>query len=123
MALTSAQRASVRLFMGWPSRWHQTSNELEQSMDALPGSPDDEATVVALLPKIADIDTRILAALGCAKVDTAGSVRLKADNGTKMLRSEGRRLVRQLASVLGCPVGTDHFSSSSGAFASHYVGP
>lgn len=114
MSLTDAQRATVRLYMGWPSRWHQTSNELEQSMSALDSSPDDEANVVALLPKIANIDTLLTKSLGGAKVEQAGSVKLKDDNGASILRKEGRRLVRQLSSVLGCPIGTDHFSSGRG---------
>lgn len=114
MALTDAQRATVRLYMGWPSRWHQTSNELEQAMSALDSSPEDLANVSAILPKIADIDERILKSLGCVKVAEADSVRLKDDNGLSLLRREGRRLVNQLSSVLGCPRGTDYFGSGRG---------
>jgi hypothetical protein len=114
VALTEAQRATVRLVMGWPSRWHQTSNELEQSMSALDSSPEDLARVLLILPKIADIDTRITAALGCVRVAEAGTVRMKDDNGLSLLRREGRRLVNQLSSELGCPKGTDYFGTGRG---------
>jgi hypothetical protein len=121
MALTEAQRAQTRLYMGWPSRFKQTSNELEQAMSALDVSPEDLLNVVALLPKIDNIDTLLTRSLSGAKVDQAGSVKLKGDNGASILRKEGRRLVRQLSSVLGCPVGTDHFSSGRGFAGSNML--
>ena len=123
MAFTEAQRATIRLYLGWPARFRSTHNELEQAMTAVGEVAEDSANLLAILPKIAAIDTRLASAMGGSKVDQAGSIILKADNGTSILRREGRRLVRQLSAILACPAGSDFFGTGRGVMGNNYVGP
>lgn len=113
MALTEAQKSSVRLFLGWPARFYQNS-PLEQAMDALGVATyaQDEAKLLAVLPKIEAIDAKITATLGhCLAMEQTDAVKFKADNGLGLLRREGRRLVKQLAAILDTPVASDYFGT------------
>lgn len=109
MALTGTQRASVRLYLGWPARFLQSS-PLEQAMDAVANQPDDEANIVALLPQVAAVDEKLTATITtCLRIARADSVEFKADNGIGLLVRQGRRLVGRISSILAVPIDRDYF--------------
>lgn len=114
--LTAGQRANVRLYTGWPARFHQTDSRLEQAMNAIDtlGNSDDPTftDLVALLAALADIDTRLTAAYPRIKALKLGSIDLPGTMEIGLLRSEGRRLAGRLASIMGVEIRHDVFSGN-----------
>jgi hypothetical protein len=123
MALTETQRAAVRLYLGWSARFHQFDSRLEQALDAVGSLPESAALITAsisstppgLLALLADLESRIRGAYGRLKAGKVGSIELNAGE-IGQLRSEGRRLVGQLATLLGVEVGSDPFGPGVGRF-------
>ena len=111
---TSAQKANIRLYLGWSARFHQMDSGLEQAMSAIEGEADDSThdQIVALLADIADIETRLTDAYGRLKAAKVGSIDLPGQTEVSVLRSEGRRFVAQLARILSVEVRGDPFSPS-----------
>lgn len=114
MALSSAQKASVRLYLGYSdgSRGGGGS-DLEGAMDGL--SSDAETLVTTRLTSIASIETKLSSSWDRQKVVKAEEVTLAGEGELRALRSEGRRLVAQLAAILGVPVLIDVFSGAGAA--------
>lgn len=119
MALTEAQRSSVRLYVGWSERFHQFDSELEQAMNALATAPDGEAIVLAAVAACEDIDVKLTAAHGRLKAMKVGSIGLSGPGEIRALRSEGRRHAGRIASVLGVSIRHDVFTGS-GPVATNY---
>jgi hypothetical protein len=109
---TSAQKAAIRLALGWSARFHQMDSGLEQAMSAIEGESDDSThdQVVALLTTITDIETRLTDAYGRLKAKKVGSIDLPGAQEVSTLRSEGRRAVGKLARILSVEVRGDPFS-------------
>lgn len=107
--MTEGQKAQIRKYLGYPERFHQTRPELEMALSALETRPEGEAEVLAELAKAVDMDTRITSALARIKAAVVGSITLNPHE-IPMLRSEGRRAVGRMASILGVPVLRDAFS-------------
>lgn len=113
MALTAQQQSQLRIYLGYPARFHQTQPELEQAILALAGVPVDETEVATLLTKLTDpttgIDARLADALDRLQASAVGSITLNAGE-VGALRSEGRRIVGRIASLMGVKVRGDAFS-------------
>lgn len=112
MALTETQRASVRLYLGWPARFWQMNSRLEQAMNALASTAEEETIVVALLASLAALDANITAAYSRLKALAVGSITLSGPGEINALRSEGRRLSGRLAATLAVDVQHDVWSGS-----------
>jgi hypothetical protein len=112
VALTDSQKASVRLYAGWSARFRQYDTRIEQSMSALETFPEHEAQVVSLLESLADIDSKLTASHARLKASEVGSIKLNPSE-LPMLRSEGRRLVARLCSILGVERGVDVYGSGA----------
>jgi hypothetical protein len=116
MALSPAERASVRTYMGWSARFHQMDSALEQAMNALDQDSDSLALVqtptTGLLARIADVDAKLLAADTTLLVTAAGTVQLDPARQVALLRSKGRMFVGRLAALLGVPVREDYFAGA-----------
>lgn len=109
MALTATQKADVRLFLGWSARFHQTDSQLEMAIVAIQDDAAAEAQISALLLEVANIDTKIKAAYPRLQASKVGSIELNSGEvGT--LRSEGRRFVGRMATILGVDVRKDVFA-------------
>jgi hypothetical protein len=116
MALSPAQRAQVRTYLGWSARFHQMDSALEQAMNALDQDADSLALVqtptTGLLDRILDVDTKLLGADTTLLVTAAGSVQLDPARQVALLRSKGRMFVGRLAALLGVPVREDYFAGA-----------
>jgi hypothetical protein len=113
MSLSAQQQSQLRIYLGYPARFHQTQPELEQAILALVGVPADETEVASLLTKLTDpttgIDFRLGDALDRLQASKVGSIELNpAEIG--MLRSEGRRIVARIAHLMGVTVRGDAFA-------------
>lgn len=117
LILTTAERASIRLYCGWSGRWRQTDSRLEQAMNALDMADDDTmAEVRTLLASLASVDTELVDAHKRIKAAKLGSLELsqagRRGDEIEVLRSEGRRFVGRLAATLGVEARQDVFSGS-----------
>jgi hypothetical protein len=123
--LTEAEKADIRLFLGYQARFHQLDSALEFAMHAV----DEVSNLAAynqitralahadgpgILALIKDVDTKIRAQDPQSTVEKVGSIELDAARGMGVLRSKGRAYVGRLATILGVPVRRDYFSGSGG---------
>ena len=96
MPLTEAEKAKIRMYMGWSPRFHQFDTALEQAINVvdnltevltliqnpLAGSPP------GVLAVLEDIDAKILAAHSRLKATKVGSIATNPDE-VRQLRDEG----------------------------------
>ena len=114
MALTDAQKASCRLYLGASDfSASGVSTALERALTALSSSA--ETQVAALLVKLATIETDLSASWDRQKVIKAEEVTLAAEGELRALRSEGRRLARQLGIIFGIEPISDAFGTGFAA--------
>lgn len=118
-AFTLAQRAQIRTYLGWTARFAQTDTRLEWAMNAIDADSDtsNHDNVVALLAQITTMkNTTIPATYGRLKATEVGSIKISGAGGKMeeigILRSEGRRMVGELAVIFGVEVRHDIFSGS-----------
>lgn len=128
MALSAAQKADIRFYAGWQARYLQLDSRLEQAMNAIELQPEHEAQITntinasppGLLALLKDIDTKLRDSHGRLKASVVGSITLNRAE-LYQLRSEGRRFVGRLCSILGVCRGEDVFGSGSSG-GSNYIG-
>lgn len=107
MALTSAQRAQVRRYLGYSDISAGGTSPLETAMDVL--STDGETIVGDILTEISTLRAQMLTNMGRMGLVRAEEVTFDNVNATPMLRAEGSRLVSELAGVFGVDVRRDPF--------------
>lgn len=106
MALTDAQKAAVRRFLGHSGRYLQTSeSRLDQALSAISNSAADEDLIGDLLVLCQGVMTEITSTVRTvAKAGALGSIRLDGARTLAILRSEGRMYAAQISNVLGVPI-------------------
>lgn len=113
MAFTSAQRISIYQYLGYAARFHQVYSFIEYAIGSIETNPDAEALVITYLGELADIDTRLTDAYRRIKADQIGEIKLTGAKEINILRSEGRRLVNRLASIMGVVPVADVYGKST----------
>lgn len=135
MPLTSAQIVSIRHYLGYDTRMLNTDPAQYYVQSAIeylndPSKTADLALVTnpitgtppGLLARLYDIETKLLSAHNRIKALQVGSIKLQPRE-IAMLRSEGRRAVNGLSTLIGVPVARDVFSDLGGAASrSNWVG-
>lgn len=124
MAFTETQRASIRMYLGFQSRYYSTDTILEHSMDAIGATAEAQARAEGELTALADIDSRLSGSYGRLKAEQLeDGVRLPGAMEIGMLRSEGRRHVGRLSVIFGVSPKHDVFSGSAPAHIGIAYGP
>ncbi len=114
MALTDAQKSSVRLYLGYSDGSTGGSpSALDRGMESLSASA--EAQVTSVLTRLATVETTLTAGWDRMKVVKAEEVTLAGEDELRALRNEGRRLVRHLSIILGVQVAHDAFAVGGAA--------
>lgn len=111
MALDTPQRASIRRYLGWPGKHHQTDSGLEMAMDQLSNQADDLAIVIGLIGKCDGIMAELDLVPGTLEATKVGSIQLRGAYQLQTLRSLGRTFVSQLSAILGVEVKVNPFGS------------
>lgn len=114
MALTDAQKAQVRRYLGYPDINREPSN-LESAFDAL--SAEGEAVVVSILAEIATIRASISGSQTRQGIKRAEDIEFFQGGGLQALYAEGNRLAYELGAVFGIEPLRLPFSSGSGGGA------
>lgn len=99
MALTDGQKAQIRLYLGYPDVNRSLRPDLEGAMLAL--SADAELLIEDLLTRLDTLQTALEGHWVYQAVVRAEEVTLSGMDGLVALRSEGKRLVNQISSILG----------------------
>lgn len=122
---TTTEKARLRLYLGWSARFHQFDSRLEQAFSAIESEPDDATRdlIVAVMTSLDDVRTRIVDAYSRLKARVVGSITLPGAEEIAMLRSEGRRLVGQIAATLGVAVRHDIFKGAGPRSFAGFDGP
>lgn len=98
MALTDAEKAKVRRYLGFPDVNRLSYSSLEGALDAL--STEGEAEVQACLTSLAALDDYLTASWTRLMVKRAEEVELRGYEEVQGLRNEARRLADTLAAIL-----------------------
>ena len=110
MALSAAQRVSVRRYMGYPLSPLDT--DLENAMSNVDAAgAASEAELVTVLTALASVETQISAlheAMVAVQID---KIRIDPARALITLYMDGRRWVQVLRSLLGMPPRRDVFSA------------
>ena len=118
MAFTLAEKARIRMYLGWATAFFQTDTRLESAMVVL-----DEATEELAreqLGQCVSVDRKLLDAESRFAAKTVGSIVLPGADELSMLRSRGREAVGRIAAMLGVEVRHDVFA---GAGPNHALRP
>jgi hypothetical protein len=115
MALTDAQKAKVRRYLGFPDINRQGHANLEGAMTAL--SAEGEVEVEAVLANLATIETTLEGSWGRQKVVRAEEVTLAGADEIRSLRAEARRFVSTIAAILDVQPRRDVFGGASTGLA------
>lgn len=109
------------MVLGWSARFFSTDDRLEQAMNQLANTPDDEAIVVAELGRWTALDTQIAGTDTTSKATSVGAIELRAAYQLGVLRSRQAAARGRISVVLGVPVKGDSISGGgSPAFAGPY---
>lgn len=117
MALSEAEKAKIRMYMGWSSRFFQEDVVLEQAMSAVNNLPEVLALIQnaiggsppGLIAALEDVDAKLVLAHGRLKADKVGSIKLNPQELRQLYR-EGKRLTSRLSTLLGTEVIRDVWS-------------
>lgn len=110
MALSLAQKARVRMYLGY-SQATGGGDPLERVFPGLTAETED--LVAEILASIATVETQITAARTQAQFSRVEDVYFADTAGLRGLRAEGQRLCQRLASLLGVSVANDVFGTGS----------
>lgn len=129
MAFTEAQRVDLRKYLGYPDVYRQYNPRLESAFDVIGGRPDTQASIEALMVKIAAVDLAFSNALSLAGLKRAEEVEwyqamvgkgISAPMAAAM--ALGRILIGRLSTTFGVPVYSDYFGPG-GYSGDAYMGP
>lgn len=98
MFITSAQKITVRTYLGWPpyASWDTT---IESLLNIIDTDADMAAMLTSILTSIASVETEIAALHSLAVASKAEESVLNPDR-YRDLRNAGRREVKRLAALL-----------------------
>ncbi len=114
MAFTDTEKTRIRMLLGWGARFWQLETRLENAIEAVESTlPDETLQIQAILTALTAIDTKITDALATVGVTGVSSIKLDSDQGIGHLRSEGRRQVEAIASILQVPIKKNYYSAGS----------
>lgn len=110
MPLTLAQKARVRMYLGY-ARAMGGGDPLER---AFPGLTEEvEELVTETLASLATVETQLSNARTQAQFSRVEDVYFADSAGLRGLRAEGQRLCHRLASLIGVQVANDVFSAGN----------
>jgi hypothetical protein len=110
--LTEDQKASIRLYLGYPDEFRYKHTRLESMLTNL--SAPAETQIAGLLAKLATIETAFMT----TGVTNAGVKRVDEiwfENGSKAaseVRKTGRTLVGRISIITGVPIYSDVFGTA-----------
>lgn len=108
--LTDMQKATVRLYLGYPDHFRYKHTRLESVLENL--SVEADAQVAALLVKVDTIETLILESAQTAGVKRVDEIWF--ETGSKRpaeLRKAGKQYVARISIITGVPIYSDVFGS------------
>lgn len=110
MALTDAQKASCRTYLGYSDIGQGGSaTPLDNRLDSV--SVSAEAQVTTILARLVTIEADLVLAWDRQKVLKAEEVTLAGEGEIRALKNEGRRFCRQLAIIFGVEPRSDAFGA------------
>lgn len=108
MAFTEDEKAAIREFAGWGSRFLQFDDALENALATAGEHAATAARIRTHLTELARIDTAITAAEARLKAAKVGTIELNALE-IDQLRSRGRQFAARMCRALGVEARGDAF--------------
>jgi len=117
MALTNAQKAKCRRYLGYPDVSRLSFHNLEGALTVLSSEGEDE--VVDLLDKLASVESTLSDSQDRQKVTRVEDVHMAGPQEIRALYREGNRYARTLANVLNVSVRRLPFAGGSTSGIAH----
>ena len=115
MAFTDDEKMAIRSYLGWSALFFEIDPRLEGQMNRLPTSvPAAVTRVQTILTSLADIDTRLGAALDNLDLTKAEDIIFLGPEQLDALRNQGRMLVNQLSIIFEVSPKRDYFGEGEG---------
>lgn len=114
MAFTSAQKAKIRFYLGYPQVYLFANPRLESALDVIGANVDQSALVVALLAKLDAQNEEFIDAAGAAGLRTLDKDDVGFFDGNSVIlgnASVGRTLCNQLSITCGVPIANDIYGT------------
>ena len=112
MAFTTAEKAKIAHYMGWPSA---EDTSLARGIQSVESVPDRETLVRAELTRLTAIDASLDQTATTARATQAGSLQLRVHYEIAALRTRGRQTVARIAAALAISPAVDVFSGGKPA--------
>lgn len=113
MALSSAEKAQVRMYLGLPSFWRYLDYRTEGSLATIDNDPDVEALVRTVLSNLVAVDAKIqqmsLTVAGIKRVD---DVEFFKSSQVLEIRKVGRNYVARLSILTGVGIYSDYYGET-----------
>lgn len=118
MALSDENQHKVRYYLGLTDRYRDQMHSLNSAFALL--STYAQTTVEAIIANLESIDTKLGNAHDNLDAEQVGTIALNGRRQIYTLRSEGRREVNRLASILGVECVQDVFGGGvTGGYLRH----
>lgn len=113
MAFSAEEKVRIRTLLGWGARFWQLETRLENAIEAVETTlPDETVYIQGILTALTAIDVKITEALDTAGVTGVDTIHLDSDQGISHFKSEGRRLVEAIATVLQVNIKKNYYGTS-----------
>lgn len=112
MSLSDAQKAAVRLYLGY-ERGRDLYPELESKLDSF--SAEEETQVGVVLSALASLDAKVLevSTNGVLEAVKVGELELRDGDPLELYAKQGRRYVARLEVLTGVDALKDYFGEGS----------
>jgi hypothetical protein len=112
MALSDAEKASCRMYLGYPDLNRYKNPRLESIFVDGVLSLEAEGLIRTALTNLATVETKILSRLGVAGIKRADEVEFFKSAVYTEMRNWGRMYVSRISVTTGVPIYSDIFSTS-----------
>lgn len=129
MALTDAQKAQIRTFLGYPNLYRYKNTRLEGAFSALDAAA--ESILIAEIAAVQTEDARLTEFMDRAGVKKVDEIEFfasskDASDSIDRCRMKGRVHINRISVLLGVPINTDYFSTKGypgDSFSAGGMGP
>ena len=111
MALSDAEKASCRMYLGYPDLNRYKNPRLESVFAGGVLSLEAEALIRSALTSISTVESKILSRVGIAGIKRADEVEFFKTAVYTELRNLGRMYISRISITLGVPIYSDIFST------------
>jgi len=115
---TPAERAQIRMYLGWSDQFRDIDTRLESQMDTVGNRPEADvgaaANVRSILTKLANVDLSLESGMGNQTLNTVeGGTSFQGEKEMAAYRKHGRNLIQRLAIIFDVKPKRDYYGEEA----------